>query len=678
MWNKKNALSSPLGNANLTLMFGTLDFGRSDIWHFNFALKFFLSQTLKNGSLPLWSKDLGTGFPVFAEGQIGLFNLYNFFAFRFLDLPVAFDLAYVVMFSLCALGAYLYARTIKLSKLSSFFFAGTLSLSAPLVTHIAHFNLLQAITLMPLEFFLVEKFLQSSKIGWLVVFSFVLSQQIYAGFQQSVLISLIGVYLYFLLRLKNFRQFFLIFSLAMATVFGFLLAAPQIIATWQLTGLSYRFAGTPLESIMAFPLNPKHLITYVFPYFFGDPRRGTYPPFSADWGIFWESIGYVGIVPLLFGLAGLFRPKKNPLYKPMITIFLISLILTLGKYTPFFFLFQLPPLFLFRVPSRFLFLLDWALLVLAAIKLDSLKNSRLKLTLVVISLLDIGYFAVTYNPVVDPQTWLSPPRSVQILKTDPSWFRIYDVSPAFAWNKIYLSRGWQNPNLYLNFRNMLDPNQNLYWSVPSADIYSGMSTRRMTLFNLLIFNGSKSDPDKGTFSISSGSAKLLSLEGVKYLTSPYLLKDKGNLDLTLYATISGTPTVYLYKNARTLPHAYLTRNYVVSSSMDDIQAKLINTNLNAVILEEPVALPVQPGPLIPADVILNSDQEVRIRTTASSSALLILSDSYYPGWEATIDNQPTKIYPANLNERAVIFPAGEHEVIFRYEPFKNLLTNWHL
>ena len=40
----------------------------------------------------------------------------------------------------------------------------------------------------------------------------------------------------------------------------------------------------------------------------------------------------------------------------------------------------------------------------------------------------------------------------------------------------------------------------------------------------------------------------------------------------------------------------------------------------------------------------------------------------YPGWTATIDDQPTTLYPANFAFRAVLVPPGEHRVAFTLEP----------
>jgi len=56
----------------------------------------------------------------------------------------------------------------------------------------------------------------------------------------------------------------------------------------------------------------------------------------------------------------------------------------------------------------------------------------------------------------------------------------------------------------------------------------------------------------------------------------------------------------------------------------------------------------------------------RVRT--DRAGYLFTGDAYYPGWKAELDGQPTMLYRANLAFRAVRVPAGEHVVVYRYEP----------
>ena len=60
--------------------------------------------------------------------------------------------------------------------------------------------------------------------------------------------------------------------------------------------------------------------------------------------------------------------------------------------------------------------------------------------------------------------------------------------------------------------------------------------------------------------------------------------------------------------------------------------------------------------------------EVLVTVHAPEGTWLLLSDTWYPGWEAMVDDVPTTLYRADYLFRAVWVPPGEHEVEFHYRP----------
>ncbi len=60
--------------------------------------------------------------------------------------------------------------------------------------------------------------------------------------------------------------------------------------------------------------------------------------------------------------------------------------------------------------------------------------------------------------------------------------------------------------------------------------------------------------------------------------------------------------------------------------------------------------------------------DVLVRTECPSEGLLVLRDSWYPGWEAFIDGNKVLILRVNGCFRGVIVPAGGHTVRFVYRP----------
>jgi hypothetical protein len=51
-----------------------------------------------------------------------------------------------------------------------------------------------------------------------------------------------------------------------------------------------------------------------------------------------------------------------------------------------------------------------------------------------------------------------------------------------------------------------------------------------------------------------------------------------------------------------------------------------------------------------------------------AAGTVVLADTWYPGWTAWIDGEPTPIRPANCAFRAIAVPAGTHEISFRFIP----------
>ena len=59
---------------------------------------------------------------------------------------------------------------------------------------------------------------------------------------------------------------------------------------------------------------------------------------------------------------------------------------------------------------------------------------------------------------------------------------------------------------------------------------------------------------------------------------------------------------------------------------------------------------------------------VSLRAELNGDGLLVLADQSYPGWRVEVDGQERSVLTVNSLLRAVVLPAGEHEVVFRYRP----------
>jgi hypothetical protein len=61
-------------------------------------------------------------------------------------------------------------------------------------------------------------------------------------------------------------------------------------------------------------------------------------------------------------------------------------------------------------------------------------------------------------------------------------------------------------------------------------------------------------------------------------------------------------------------------------------------------------------------------ERIALVAEVNMPAILVLADSDYPGWQATVDGAPTPILRTNYLFRGVALQPGRHEVVFTYAP----------
>ena len=75
---------------------------------------------------------------------------------------------------------------------------------------------------------------------------------------------------------------------------------------------------------------------------------------------------------------------------------------------------------------------------------------------------------------------------------------------------------------------------------------------------------------------------------------------------------------------------------------------------------------IQQGNLLKTEDV----DQVTVGMTRSQVRYLLgtpmLADPFDPGWVATVDGQPAKVFVADHYLRAVYLPAGEHDVVFGF------------
>jgi hypothetical protein len=180
--------------------------------------------------------------------------------------------------------------------------------------------------------------------------------------------------------------------------------------------------------------------------------------------------------------------------------------------------------------------------------------------------------------------------------------------------------------------------------------------------------------------------RLLDLMSVRYVVEP-----SASSPLTATLTAAGSPwrlafqpksgQYVVFENPDALPRAYVAHNWQVVQTGDEalqaVATSAFDSRLSAVIedrenedgtrarLPEPDLRPVS---ITEARITSYAPTEATVETDAPSPGYLILTDTFYPGWKASVDGSPQPTYRANYLFRGVPVSPGHHIVTFEYRP----------
>ncbi len=261
-------------------------------------------------------------------------------------------------------------------------------------------------------------------------------------------------------------------------------------------------------------------------------------------------------------------------------------------------------------------------------------------------------------------------KALETISSDKDWFRVFSTAKTISQDTTIIIG--ESPSLnILKEKNL--PSMNLLFQL--HDIW-GIDVIRVKRVDDL-YRAFTSTP-------SISATHLIDLYGVKYITSVTPLEEKNKFEL-IYARLENLQgkredllkenTIKLYGNRTPLPRAWLVKDYKVMDSiviLSKMMSRDFRPDREALLEEEPphpIPLPQRgEGKERRVEFISETNNRLVLQATAEENSLLVLSDTYYPGWKAFVDGRKTKIYRANYTFRALPLSAGPHRVEFIYDP----------
>ncbi|PKN29835.1 MAG: hypothetical protein CVU64_06095 [Deltaproteobacteria bacterium HGW-Deltaproteobacteria-21] len=632
-----------------------------DIHRLFYPMKFFLSLSLKSGSIPFWCPEYFCGAPFMSDIQTGVFYPLSLI-FSLLPFPWALNVYIAVHFLLAFIFFYLFIRQLGLSFGAGLLTATSYCYGSYIISSVNTLNNLSTAIWLPISLWAFGRFcILKTPLSFLVA-TVVFAAAILGGEPQLLVLMtvLTGFFFCFLSPDGDHSVKGLLSREAMlcfVVIIAILLTSVQLIPTFLDYRLSVREPGIPFEEAARFSLTwgmLKHLLApLTFCEGFVNDPSALRDFFPAKGEMPWLLTIYPGLIISPLAASALILRSSRPALFWLIT-FLASIAFSLGKNTPAYHSFYMVLPF-FRFPEKFMFTASFSLLVLAAYGLDSLceilrkrniRTSFLVFLLAVILLTDLYLNHGGLNPTYDSGFYQMHSTSMQPIVSDKDLFRTYVDSephdkPAATIAAVHFQ--WQQ---------FVMPNLGMLFDLSHVDGQSGMELKYQYFITELLDLPWKE------------RIRFLKLANVKYIVSPKPLDQLSELKGEVERV---NDVVYRIKNP--MPRAWIvgklqpvrtgTIDELVNGSVDFSTTALTKGRIierhNRSFFNEAGRPEYHPG-------------RIRIEVTTDEAAILVVSEAAYPGWKVWMDGKEVDGLWLNLLFQGVELPAGRHEIEFVFRP----------
>jgi hypothetical protein len=675
----------------------------------NVPAKIFLASEIKSGRFPFWNPNILSGTPYLADINLGALYPFNLLYILFPPFS-ALTINIIIHILLLTYGTYLTIRSFGVSKYSAIVSGIIFGFSGTAMVYIDNTSMLQAVTWLPWSMYFINIFIQKMSSKSYLGSLFFLTLQVYAGHPQITFYSWLFV-LFLIISIGSDRIVIKLKILFKIFIPVLLLGGVQLIPFIEFAVLSTRL-GRGWEYATFGSLNPLMLIRFLIPAISGNPDLGT------NWLLGSSLYGYLGILPLLL-IFTFFPRNRNALF--LIFSSLIAILLSMGKFSPLYLIayYLIPGIASFRVPTHFLLIYTFSLSILTGICLDKISDVRFmiwsKIRVIIIycsffifmtfcfwltSLLPptelkklfmipiIGDKLARINIADIPLLLASIAKDTVILGLIVFGFVLIIISRLSKWSKvIFIGLLCFVDIFYHNYSSsqivprefttrLLDNVSKLESQIPGLNIeldrvyvdkliYPSQIEKQQfsELAAETIWQSYIIRPNLGTI------GRIMTPDGYSsmILISYHDYWDRNNGDptgiyidpLTEKLKSAGVKYVFttynnsLFQTSNFMPiHTdYVTSVYQVLASTPRIFMEKGSDKITGGI-----------------NIIRDVPNQIIISIDVKNPVKLVLLDTNYPGWKATIDGQSTKILPYNTIFKSVRVPSGLHQVQFIYDP----------
>lgn len=567
-------------------------------------LRYFTAQYLAALELPYWNPYSASGEPWLANPQTGVFYPPTWL-FVVLPFPTAYMAYLALHLILLGWGAYLlFARTVAPGAAT----VGAVAIvfTGPTLSLLDVQNNLATFAWIPFVMWAARARVPPQVAAVLLALAFLGGEPFFAA---------IAALLYIVIR-RSPRDILI-------AGFGALgLSAIQLFPFLEMLQGSDRAAGLAADDMFRESMRPLDWLRVAV------PPTLTRAGFDRALSQHFIPIIYIGIaIVVLAVLAWIFVRKREVL--GWTAMLLLSIVVAAGSHLPVAHVFEALPLTLFRYPSRVVPFGALALVALAVLAWDRFRPQRrwADLVLILVLLVDLLPRAA---PLLRTEAFRDPPLIYgATMARDGKFIRVraQQVGDRAAW--------------VAGYRNLYHRRFDSWTAAPVIDHrYERLHTTALTQRRLDLF---------------------------QFLSVGYALSDR--FVGQPFEAIARFRGVTVYENRQALPMARMWTQWSAAGSAGDALQALISSGAGRRLpVSDMTSAPAAMSRLqiLPVRTMTLGVNQARVVLSSPVEAVLMIAQQDAPGWDVYVDGEKKKKILAGGVFRAVHVPAGDHDVIWRW------------
>lgn len=657
---------------------------------------------IKNGSFPLWNPYNFSGAPLFANFQSAVLYPLNVVYF-FLPQHAGWSLLVMIQPLFSFLMLFLFARKMGISKIGSIFASIGYAFSLYMTTFLEYNTIGHFLYLLPLSLLLFEYCLDGKKLA-LPALSFIIASTLFAGHLQLFGGNLMFLILYMAIRFAHTRKSkTLNLKILFFVILGIGIGCIQLIPGIELISNSARNAHSTEFFYDNLLIRPDQIILYLTPDIFGNPAVKNYLlPFSYP-----SKALYVGIITIVLFVFGLLS-KKGPLLTAVsICSLIFALLVFLSPVS--FLLYKLNlPIISSSSPSNYIYLVSIGICLIAGSGYDSFVKANLKKVIIILCIFltfIVGIYTATtffHIPIIKNGLILSIGiflassfafLLIRIIKLQKIGITLslliltLDLFYFFHKFNSFVPSSYIYPSTAINTWIKKNAQLDRYWGFKSGHIEPNFQTQTQTYslegydplfpktyhdFVALASKESSRSDALLDHDLTDINLKILSTTSTRYVIDKFEnASTQDTFPSKYFQKVLSLNDFSVQENLKSAPRLFLTKSYSIYSNLKEFKKEFEKKSFepaHSILLEKNPSLSKTQLSDSKLDIRAYSPSYIKAHSITNTDSLLYLSDTYYPGWSAYIDNVKTEIYKANYTFRAVKVPEGTHTIDFKYEP----------